>query len=85
MLTKRDSLFPEDMYQQLVYSALQGIPEFIENPCAKVALQPPAMLKPWRRWTGKQVSGGSVVLPLMCASQLKSLSRSSQRSFKPLL
>ncbi len=52
-LTNRGTLLGKDEYQQLVYMATWNI--IAQNPRAKIIILPPAILKPKRMWTGKQV------------------------------
>jgi DNA-directed RNA polymerase beta' subunit len=71
VLTKRDTLLTRDEYCQLVFAALQALPQFGAGgssgggrellgigeggPPADIPLLPPAILAPRRLWTGKQV------------------------------
>ncbi|GBM77438.1 DNA-directed RNA polymerase I subunit RPA1 [Araneus ventricosus] len=48
LLTKRGRFFPKDQYQQLIFSAMS----FFRK---RIKLLPPAILKPQRLWSGKQV------------------------------
>lgn len=52
-LCNRDTLLDQGAYQQLVYNALR--PEHGHITSDRLELVPPAILKPVRRWTGKQV------------------------------
>lgn len=52
-LCSKDAFFDRDAYQQLVYSALR--PESGHITGERIELVPPAVMKPVRRWTGKQV------------------------------
>ncbi|KAI0137542.1 DNA-directed RNA polymerase I subunit RPA1 [Xylariales sp. AK1849] len=52
-LCNRDTFFDKGAYQQLVYNALR--PEHGQITTERLELVPPAILKPVRRWTGKQV------------------------------
>jgi DNA-directed RNA polymerase I subunit RPA1 len=52
-LCNKDTFFDKSSYQQLVYSALR--PESGHITSERLELVPPAVLKPVRRWTGKQV------------------------------
>lgn len=52
-LCNRDTLFDKGAYQQLVYNALR--PEHGHITSERLELVPPAIIKPARRWTGKQV------------------------------
>ena len=44
----RDAFYERDVYQQLLYAALGDIP-------GRVLFLPPAIMKPKRLWTGKQI------------------------------
>jgi DNA-directed RNA polymerase I subunit RPA1 len=55
MLTQKDNFLTRDEYYQLVYSALEGLPQYQSDPKSRVHLLPPAILKPKPLWTGKQV------------------------------
>ncbi|CAL1300337.1 unnamed protein product [Larinioides sclopetarius] len=48
LLTKRGRFFPKDQYHQLIFSAMA----FFRK---RIKLLPPAILKPQRLWSGKQV------------------------------
>jgi DNA-directed RNA polymerase beta' subunit len=50
LLTKRDTFFERDQFQQLVYAATFAI-----NETTPLRTSPPALLKPRPLWTGKQV------------------------------
>ncbi|KAH8194787.1 hypothetical protein TruAng_011052 [Truncatella angustata] len=52
-LCNRDTFFDKGSYQQLVYNALR--PEHGHITSERLELVPPAILKPVKRWTGKQV------------------------------
>lgn len=52
-LCNKDTFFDKGAYQQLVYNALR--PEHGQITTERLELVPPAILKPLRRWTGKQV------------------------------
>ncbi|KAI3317628.1 beta and beta-prime subunits of DNA dependent RNA-polymerase [Xylariaceae sp. AK1471] len=52
-LCNKDTFFDKSSYHQLVYSALR--PESGHISSERLELVPPAVLKPVRRWTGKQV------------------------------
>ncbi|ORY64266.1 uncharacterized protein BCR38DRAFT_474771 [Pseudomassariella vexata] len=52
-LCNKDTFFDKGAYQQLVYNALR--PEHGHITTERLELVPPAILKPVRRWTGKQV------------------------------
>jgi DNA-directed RNA polymerase I subunit RPA1 len=52
-LCNRDAFFDRSAYQQLIYNALR--PESGHILGERIALLPPAVLRPVRRWTGKQV------------------------------
>ncbi|KAH8677266.1 hypothetical protein BX600DRAFT_408654 [Xylariales sp. PMI_506] len=52
-LCNRDTFFDQGAYHQLVYGALR--PEHGHITSERLDLLPPAILKPVRRWTGKQV------------------------------
>jgi DNA-directed RNA polymerase I subunit RPA1 len=52
-LCNRDTFFDKGAYQQLIYNALR--PEHGHITSDRLELVPPAILKPVRRWTGKQV------------------------------
>ncbi|KAI0143315.1 DNA-directed RNA polymerase I subunit RPA1 [Pestalotiopsis sp. NC0098] len=52
-LCNKDTYFDKGAYQQLVYNALR--PEHGHITTERLELVPPAVIKPVRRWTGKQV------------------------------
>ncbi|KAH8698596.1 putative DNA-directed RNA polymerase I subunit [Talaromyces proteolyticus] len=52
-LTSRDAFFEEEEYQQLLYSCLR--PENSNTVTDRIQLVEPAVLRPRRLWTGKQV------------------------------
>jgi DNA-directed RNA polymerase I subunit RPA1 len=52
-MTKRDSFFTADEYQQLLYGALR--PEEDPLGSGRIITLPPAIIKPVPLWTGKQV------------------------------
>ncbi|RYP12112.1 hypothetical protein DL765_007481 [Monosporascus sp. GIB2] len=52
-LCNKDTFFDKGAYQQLVYSALR--PESGHITTERLELVPPAVIKPAKRWTGKQV------------------------------
>ncbi|KAG6360697.1 hypothetical protein INS49_011762 [Diaporthe citri] len=52
-LCDKDTLFDRQAYQQLIYGALR--PESGHILGERVEMVPPAILKPYARWTGKQV------------------------------
>ncbi|KAI5457229.1 hypothetical protein BGZ63DRAFT_427953 [Mariannaea sp. PMI_226] len=52
-LCNRDTFFNQGDYQQLVYNALR--PESGHIVGERIELVPPAILRPVRRWTGKQI------------------------------
>lgn len=52
-LCNRDTFFDKGAYMQLVYNALR--PEHGHITSERLSLVPPAIFKPARRWTGKQV------------------------------
>lgn len=52
-LCSKDSFFDKGAYHQLIYSALR--PESGHIASERLELVPPAILKPAKRWTGKQV------------------------------
>lgn len=47
-MTIRDCFFPKDQYMELVYRGLT-------DKRGRVKLLPPALIKPQKLWTGKQV------------------------------
>ena len=53
VLCSKDSFFDRGAYQQLVYNALR--PESGHITTERLELVPPAIIKPVKRWTGKQV------------------------------
>lgn len=55
-LTKRDTFLEKWEYQQLLFAALASLPrlELIRSD-ARIELLPPAIIKPKKLWTGKQV------------------------------
>lgn len=52
-LTKRDTFFTREQYHQLLYASLR--PENSHTATGKLVTQTPAILKPRKLWTGKQV------------------------------
>ncbi|KAI1411781.1 beta and beta-prime subunits of DNA dependent RNA-polymerase [Hypoxylon sp. FL1857] len=52
-LCNKDTFFDKSAYHQLIYSALR--PESGHIASERLELVPPAIIKPARRWTGKQV------------------------------
>ncbi|KAI8624615.1 beta and beta-prime subunits of DNA dependent RNA-polymerase [Xylariaceae sp. FL1651] len=52
-LCNKDTFFDKSSYHQLVYSALR--PESGHITSERLELVPPAVFKPFKRWTGKQV------------------------------
>ncbi|KAM0815519.1 putative DNA-directed RNA polymerase subunit [Seiridium cardinale] len=52
-LCNKDTFFDKGAYQQLVYNALR--PEHGHITSERLELVPPAIIKPVRRWTGKQI------------------------------
>ena len=51
-MCSKDTFYDRQHYQQLVYHAL---PEFLDG--QPILTVPPAVVKPARLWTGKQVGG----------------------------
>ncbi|KAL7275542.1 hypothetical protein RUND412_001501 [Rhizina undulata] len=57
-LTNKDTMFTRDEYQQLLYSCL--LPEHnsifrAPGKSSRIIMQPPAIMKPRKLWTGKQI------------------------------
>jgi DNA-directed RNA polymerase I subunit RPA1 len=52
-LSSKDTFLTKDQYQQLVYVGLRELLE--DGKLQKILTLPPALLKPNRMWTGKQV------------------------------
>jgi DNA-directed RNA polymerase I subunit RPA1 len=53
-MTKRDTFFTREEYQQVLYGALR--PEDDALGSGRIILLPPAIMKPVPLWTGKQVA-----------------------------
>lgn len=71
-LTCRDTFLNKEEFQQLLYVAISGLPGTeLAPPTAEVEIPPPAILKPVRRWTGKQVV--SALINHMCRPPLPPL------------
>jgi len=52
-MTKRDTFFTKGEFQQLLYSCLR--PEDEHTSSERIVLVPPAIMKPRKLWTGKQI------------------------------
>lgn len=81
-LTCKDTFLTRDEYQQLLYTALTGLPG-TELVAVKedIVLPPPAILKPEPRWTGKQVITG--ILYHVCKPPLPPLHLDSKSRTPP--
>ncbi|KAH7134853.1 hypothetical protein B0J13DRAFT_480560 [Dactylonectria estremocensis] len=78
-LCNRDTFFNQGDYQQLVYNALR--PESGHIVGERIELVPPAVIRPVRRWTGKQII--TTILKNMQPSNSGGLCMEAKTQIKP--
>ncbi|CAO1615426.1 unnamed protein product [Parajaminaea phylloscopi] len=54
-MTCKNTLLAREEYQQLLYGALRTEDDYLSNSNDRILTVPPAILRPYPRWTGKQV------------------------------